>query len=252
MKIALISDVHANLPALEAVLSDIDEQKVDAVYCLGDLVGYAPWPNEVISVIRNRHIPTIAGNYDYGVGRNSDDCGCAYKTDQEKEWGAQSISFTNDKITENNRAYLNTLPAHIRLEVGSTDNTESMLFVHGSPRRINEYLYEDRPEKSLLRMMNSVNANIMAFGHTHKPYHKIIADGISFRYAVNIGSVGKPKDGDPRACYVILEWKELNFADKDTIRIEFQRVSYDVQKSAAAIEKSSLPNSFADMLRKAY
>jgi len=82
MRIALFSDIHANLPALEACLKSIQEQKPDAIYCLGDLVGYNIWPNEVIGEIRKRGIPTIAGNYDFGIGRSSDDCGCAYKTDK--------------------------------------------------------------------------------------------------------------------------------------------------------------------------
>jgi len=84
MKIALFSDIHANLPALEACLEDIDSRKPDAIYCLGDLVGYNIWPNEVINILRERKIPTIAGNYDFGIGRTSDDCGCAYKTDHQK------------------------------------------------------------------------------------------------------------------------------------------------------------------------
>ncbi len=88
MKIALFSDIHANLPALEACLADIDRQQPDAVYCLGDLVGYNTWPNEVINTIRRRGIPTIAGNYDYGIGRTSDECGCAYKTEDDKAMGA--------------------------------------------------------------------------------------------------------------------------------------------------------------------
>src|ERR1700759_1859511 len=98
MKIALFSDIHANLPALEAFLASIDQQKPDSIYCLGDLVGYNVWPNEVINEIRGRRIPTIAGNYDYGVGRASDDCGCAYKTDEEKANGARSIAYTNEHI----------------------------------------------------------------------------------------------------------------------------------------------------------
>jgi predicted phosphodiesterase len=80
MKIALFSDIHANLPALEAFFASVEQQQPDAIYCLGDLVGYNTWPNEVINEIRRRGIPTIAGNYDFGVGRTSDDCGCAYKT----------------------------------------------------------------------------------------------------------------------------------------------------------------------------
>jgi predicted phosphodiesterase len=87
MRIALFSDIHANLPALEACLSSIEEQKPDAIYCLGDLVGYNIWPNEVINEIRRRGIPTIAGNYDQGIGLTSDDCGCAYiKQNLKRKW----------------------------------------------------------------------------------------------------------------------------------------------------------------------
>src|SRR3970282_1010384 len=116
MRIALFSDIHANLPALESVLKDIENRKPDAVYCLGDLVGYNIWPNEVINEIRKRGIPTIAGNYDFGIGRKSDDCGCAYKTDKEKEMGAVSIFFTNEIVKDDERKYLRTLPAHLRVE----------------------------------------------------------------------------------------------------------------------------------------
>src|SRR5687768_211647 len=175
MKIALFSDIHANLPALEAVWTDIKNQKPDAVYCLGDLVGYNIWPNEVIQAIRQRGIPTIAGNYDFGIGRSSNDCGCAYKTDQEKNNGAVSISFTNQLVQEEERKYLRTLPAHIRVEFKLNDDQLNLLLVHGSPRKINEYLFEDRDEKSMLRIMQDADANIMCFGHTHKPYHRKIS-----------------------------------------------------------------------------
>src|SRR6476469_10428191 len=116
MRIALFSDIHANLPALEACFQSMEEQRPDAIYCLGDLVGYNTWPNEVIAEVRRRGIPTIAGNYDFGIGRTSDDCGCAYKTDEEKEMGKVSISFTNKVVKDEERAYLRTLPAHLRVE----------------------------------------------------------------------------------------------------------------------------------------
>src|SRR5215203_4766168 len=123
MRIALFSDVHANLPALEACLKSIEEQKPDAIYCLGDLVGYNVWPNEVINEIRKRGISTIAGNYDFGVGRSSDDCGCAYKTDEDKAMGIQSIAFTNKIVQDDERAYLRTLPAHIHVEYKLNDDS---------------------------------------------------------------------------------------------------------------------------------
>lgn len=256
MRIALFSDIHANLPALEACLKNIDKQKTDAVYCLGDLVGYNIWPNEVINEIRKRGIPTIAGNYDFGIGRTSDDCGCAYKEEYEKEMGKVSISFTNSVIKQEERKYLRTLPAHIKIEFQLNEDKLNLLLVHGSPRRINEYLFEDREEKSLLRIMEGADADIMCFGHTHKPYYRVLSsfpDGVArYHHAVNIGSAGKPKDGDPRGCYVILTIDhDSSIGDKESIHAEYVRFEYDVEKAAKAIEESSLPNEYAGMLRNA-
>jgi putative phosphoesterase len=254
MRIALFSDIHANLPALEACLKSIDEQSPDAVYCLGDLVGYNIWPNEVINTIRQRGIPVIAGNYDYGIGLNSDDCGCAYRTDDEKEMGKVSISFTNSIVKEDERNYLKSLPSHIRVEYRISNNKINLLLVHGSPRRINEYLFEDREEKSMLRIMQDADADIMCFGHTHKPYHRVLSsEPGKFIHAVNIGSVGKPKDGDLRGCYAILSIDEnSSLENKDSVKVEFIRFEYDVEKAAKAVEESLLPDGYADMLRKGF
>jgi predicted phosphodiesterase len=256
MKAAILSDVHANLPALEAVLADIDRRQVDAVYCLGDVVGYAPWPNEVVGAIRARHIPVIAGNYDLGVAANSDDCGCAYKSDWEKALGAQSIAFTNATVTDPVRAYLGRLPRSLRITLGDESPPFHVLLVHGSPRRVNEYLFEDRPDASLLRLMGEYRADVMVLGHTHKPYHKALPyeiDGETrYRHAINDGSVGKPKDGDPRACYLLIEVVAPSTASADSVRAEFVRVPYDVERAANAIVDSPLPDEFASMLREAY
>ena len=255
MRIALFSDIHANLPALEAFFKDVETRDTDAIYCLGDLVGYNIWPNEVIDEIRKRGIPTIAGNYDFGIGRSSDDCGCAYKTDQEKENGKVSIAYTNEIIKDEQRAYLRTLPAHIRLDFQLSDKPLSVLLVHGSPRKINEYLFEDRDEKSMLRIMEQAGADVMLFGHTHKPYHRILGsvepDGTEhFRHAINIGSVGKPKDGDPRGGYVILNIiADASTASKESISVEFVRFAYDVETAASAVESSILPDAYAESLR---
>ena len=257
MKIALFSDIHANLPAMEAMFKDMDEKNPDAVYCLGDLVGYNIWPNEIIREIRKRKIPTIAGNYDFGVGRSSGDCGCAYKTEDDKNMGNQSIALTNHLIGAEERNYLRTLPAHIQLEYQLNSDRLFLLMVHGSPRKINEYLFEDRDESSMIRIMESSHADIMFFGHTHKPYHRIFeyeTEGkIAYRHAINLGSVGKPKDGDPRGCYVMIHISEQSSKfDKASIQVEFVRVAYDVEKAAKAVEDSVLPDAYADMLRKAY
>jgi len=257
MKIALFSDIHANLPALEAYFRDVDQRHPDAMYCLGDLVGYNSWPNEVINAIRKRNIPTIAGNYDFGIGRMSDECGCAYKTDKEKDMGRISISYTNSLVQPEERNYLRTLPAHIRIELQLNDEKSNLLLVHGSPRRNNEYLFEDREEKSLARIMMDANADIMCFGHTHKPFHRVLNTGEGkepyFRHAINTGSVGKPKDGDPRGCYVILTIsEEFTTATNEGITVEFIRFEYDIEKAANGILNSPLPDEYADMLHKGY
>ena len=251
MKIALFSDIHANLPALQAFFEDLENKEIDSIYCLGDLVGYNMWPNEVVNEIRKRKIPCIAGNYDFGIGRNINDCGCAYKTAEDKANGAVSIKLTNSLIGTSERNYLRTLPSHINLEFKLKDEESiNLLLVHGSPRKINEYLFEDRPEASLLRIMNDAKADILCFGHTHKPYHRSLQHNSRYKHAINIGSIGKPKDANPLGGYVIITIDEtLNLTDKSAVKVDFVRFAYDVEKAANAIEISELPNAFAQSLR---
>jgi predicted phosphodiesterase len=257
MTIALFSDIHANLPALNAFFQDAETRNPDAIYCLGDLVGYNVWPNEVINEIRKRRIPTIAGNYDQGIGLMSDECGCAYKEPADKDMGKISIAYTNSLVTPAERNYLRTLPAHIKVEFQLNEDKLNLLLVHGSPRKINEYLFEDREEKSLLRIMEQADADIMCFGHTHKPYHRVLNSGSNgqhhFRHAVNIGSVGKPKDGNPQGGYVLITINDnSSVLDKDSVHVDFIRFNYDIEKAAKAVEDSPLPNEFAAMLRNGY
>ena len=246
MKIALFSDIHANLPAFEATMRSIDERKPDAVYCLGDLVGYNVWPNEVIREIRSRGIATIAGNHDVKAIRLS-----------ESELAEGGRNFAYSIIDAENKDYLSTLPAQIRIEFALNNHTLNLLLVHGSPSSNEEYLLEDKEEENFLNVFKNANADILCFGHSHKPYHRIISEttdtDIHYRHAINIGSVGKPKDGDPRSCYVLLTIHRFtNARVAESVAVEFVRVSYDVEKAAKAVENSQLPNEFADMLRKAY
>lgn len=235
-QVTVFGDVHGNMPALEAVLADMDQRGLTDLFCLGDLVGYGTFPNEVIAAIREREIPTLMGNYDQGVGHDSDDCGCAYKTAAAQALGARSIAWSNAHTTAVNKAYLRGLVANMPLRLGDL----KVLLVHGSPRRVNEYLYEDRPEASLERLLDRAAADVLVCGHTHLPYHRTLASG---RHVINAGSVGKPKDNDPRACYVILA------AQGEALTAEFVRVPYDVEKAARAIEATDMPDEFAQMLR---
>jgi predicted phosphodiesterase len=234
--VTIFGDIHANLPALDAVLAEMDSRGHSNRYCLGDLVGYGTFANEVVAAIRERRIPTLMGNYDQGVGNDSDDCGCAYKDPLSEALGKRSIAWSNSHTTADNKAFLRALPAHIPLQLGEL----RVMLVHGSPRRVNEYLFEDRPDTSLERLLDMVEADVMVCGHTHLPYQRVLPSG---RHVVNAGSVGKPKDGDPRACYVVLE------AAGPALNVTFVRVPYDVERAAQAIEASEMPHEYAGMLR---
>jgi putative phosphoesterase len=229
MQIAIFSDIHGNMPALQAVADDMASRQFDSVYCLGDLVGYTAFPNDVTEWIHKSSIPTIMGNYDDGVGFDRDDCGCAYRDPDERARGDQSLAWTKAHVTAENKAFLRSLHKEIRFEADG----RRVLLVHGSPRKMNEYLFEDRAISSFERLAASSNADIIVFGHTHKPYTKLV-NGVLF---VNVGSVGKPKDGDWRACYGVL--------DTATPECRFVRVDYDVKTATDAIRATDLPEEFA-------
>jgi putative phosphoesterase len=232
-RIAIFSDLHGNSAATEAVLAAIGAEQPDAVYCLGDLVGYGAKPNETISLIRERGIPTIMGNYDDGVGFDRGDCGCAYKDPAEEARGQQSLFWTRQVTTPANKAYLRTLLPEIRFEVAG----QRFRLVHGSPRRMNEYLFEDRDPRSLARIAQGADTDVLVFGHTHKPWVRTIEDVLF----VNDGSVGKPKDGDPRAA-----WALLTVERGKPVQVEIRRTPYDVATMAEAIRAADvLPDQFA-------
>jgi len=237
---AVFSDVHGNLPALEAVLADVERRDVPATLCLGDLVGYGPFPNEVARLVRDRGIPCLMGNYDQGIGFSTGDCGCVYKTDEQRVEGAASLAWTDAVAADDVRAYLRTLEDRFVLETPAG----ALLAVHGSPRRINEYLFEDRPEAAMGRMAAQNPYRAILFGHTHVPYARPVArpDGGSTLF-INVGSAGRPKDGDWRACYAIVDPLALG-AGGDASAIEFARVAYDHARLQAALATTSLITHF--------
>ncbi|MDP9363675.1 MAG: metallophosphatase family protein [Chloroflexota bacterium] len=232
-RIAVFGDVHGNSAATASTLAAIDAAAPDAVYCLGDLVGYGARPNETIDLVRERDFPTVMGNYDDGVGFDRDDCGCAYKDAGEEARGQESLVWTRRATTDDRKAYLRTLLPEVRFEAEGV----RFRFVHGSPRRMNEYLFEDRDPRSLARIARGADCDVLVFGHTHKPWVREI-EGVLF---VNAGSAGKPKDGDPRAA-----WACLDLAAGLPPAVAIERVPYDVGAMAAAIRAAAgLPNHFA-------
>jgi len=245
MKYALISDIHANLPALEAVLADIDRRPdVTATYHLGDLVGYAPWPDEVATLLGRRGIPGIAGNYDSTTGTDYKHCGCKYENPDQEALSHSSYEWTRAHVSPETKNFLAGLPFRLDLwpRGGHLSGGPRVILVHGTPVLNTLYWTEDRPDSFCVQMAEIAGAkpgDLIAFGHTHKPWHRIV-EGIHF---LNTGSVGKPKDGHWRAGYVLLEAGELG------LQPEFIRVDYDIERTMAAIRDSELPDEFAEALR---
>lgn len=242
-RLALFSDIHGNLPALDAVLADIDAAGLTERYCLGDLVGYGPDPAGVIDRIRASGIPTVLGNYDEGIANRRGECGCYYATGQAKADGAASYRFTEPLVDDERAAWLAALPLHLRLE----HRGWRILLTHGSPRKINEYLLPDRTDAQLARLAEEAGADLVCVGHVHVPYLREIAGAGpgQVRY-LSTGSVGKPKDGDPRAC-----WAELLLGDAGEVDALFHRVEYDIESVAAAMAAAGLPETLIAALRSA-
>ncbi|MCL5736013.1 MAG: metallophosphatase family protein [Actinobacteria bacterium] len=234
MRLGLISDIHGNRLALEAVLADIDRRGVEVIYSLGDLVGYGPDPNGVIDLVRARGIPSLMGNYDDGVGFERGDCGCFYRTAEAKRIGAASYAFTVAEVTTDRKAFLRSLPPEMHLDIGGV----RIHLVHGSPRRINEYLLRDRDERTFRRLAEAEGDDVLAFGHTHESWDRVI-ESVLF---VNVGSVGRPKDGDPRAMYSVLSIAA-------SLRVEHIRVAYDGEATVRAIEEVGLPGELGNQVR---
>lgn len=243
MRIALIADPHANLPALEAVLDDIDGRNVDAVYHLGDLVGYAPWPDETVALLRQRGVAGVAGNYDSTVATNHDHCGCRYEDPRQEELSHLSYDWTRRHVSAATRSWLGGLPFRLDLRpLGGHRSGPTITLVHGAPTLNTLYWTEDRSDDFCRKMAERVRArdgDTIAFGHTHLPWERSV-DGVRF---LNAGSAGRPKDGDWRAAYALLDLAG------EELKMSIVRVEYDMERAMRGIRESGLPDDFADHLR---
>jgi predicted phosphodiesterase len=244
MRYALISDIHANLPALEAVLRDIgDRADVDAVWNLGDLVGYAPWPDEVVALLRERGIGGVAGNYDSTVATDYKHCGCRYEDPRQEALSHLSYAWTREHVSAETKRFLGTLPFRVDLRpLGGHAGGPRVILVHGNPALNTVYWTADRDDEFCRKMAGQVGAHagdVICFGHTHVPWTHVV-DGVRL---VNTGSVGRPKDGDWRAGYVLLDVGEGEPA------VEHVRVAYDMERAMDGILQSTLPHELAEYLR---
>jgi putative phosphoesterase len=232
--VAVITDIHANLPALQASLQAVEKEGIDAVYCGGDLVGYGPHPNDVCDLIAARGIPTIYGNYDYAIGRDLHDCGCAYRDPHDREIGQLSVEWTLVHTSVAAKSFMRGLPFDLRFDLGG----KRVRLVHGSPRKVNEYLFEDKPPRTFERIAAMAECDILVFGHTHKPWiHEY--GGVLF---VNCGAVGKPKDADPRAAFAVLT------ETAEGVEAAIRRVAYDALSVGREMREVGLPEELAEKL----
>jgi putative phosphoesterase len=220
MKIAVISDIHGNVDALSTFLEDIATENVDTIICLGDLVGYGPYPNEVISIIRSRNILCIKGNYDNSVVDNE------YSYIRETPLNSFSLPWTVNELTEKNRLFLQNLPSTIKLTFGD----KKLLFVHGSPDKINEYLLRDAD--NTLNIMNSINEDILFCAHTHLPDIKEFSN----KLYVNCGSIGKPKIGRPNITYCL-----LNIDGEASVSANIKEITYDINNLVKRMHELDFP-----------
>ena len=244
MRYALISDIHGNLPALDAALRDIAQRgDVDATYHLGDLVGYGPWPNEVVERIVAEGIAGVSGNYDSTVATRYAHCGCRVEGPREEALAHASFSWTVEAVTARTRAALRALPFRLDLRPrGSHVAGPTVTLLHATPVTSLVYVTADRSDDFLRQLGSQVSAragDVVCFGHTHKPWVRVV-DQVTF---VNTGSVGRPKDGDPRGSYILLD------VGGPEVQVEIARVAYDVEAVARGLQAAGLPEEFAAFLR---
>ena len=231
MKVALIGDVHANLPALEAVLTHAHEQNVEAIWHVGDFVGYGAFPDEVVQRLRKEDVLSIVGNYDLKVLQFKQKRKKWRKKKQPQKYFAFKWAYEN--LSKKSRKYLRFLSQEIRMKVKG----KRILLTHGSPASNEEPLTPDTPEKRLRELAQMAGADVIICGHSHRPFAREV-DGVWF---INTGSVGRPDDGDPRACYAILR------IESQDVQVRHYRVEYDVERAVAAIRERKLPEVFVQM-----
>lgn len=237
MLIAVFGDIHGNIEALKTAYDTLDSLKVDKIYHLGDLGGYAPFVNEAVDFIIEHKIEGVQGNYDFNIANASEHCGCKYEDPVQAEFAHKSFEWTKKQASLTSKKYMKELP----FEISFIAHGKKIMLFHATPNKNNLYWYEERPEKFFLEMSGKTDADLLIYGHTHKPYRKDLRGKVF----INAGSVGRSKDGNPKTCVTI-----INITDKDIIS-NFIRLPYDIDKTVKAIRESGLPSYFADRLKEA-
>jgi len=239
IQVAVFSDVHGNLPALEVVLNDIERRGINQKFCLGDLVDFAPWGNEVIEKIKNLNIPCLLGNHDERIAFNIPVIPLDKHSHEETEARFLAIAHSKKSITQENKKFLSELPFHLKLNYKVGKKHWNIQLVHSGLKSNDIYLYENEPDEVFQKMLDESQSDIMIMGHTHRPFIKYFNE----QWAINAGSVGRSREENRLASYVILT------LDEDKITPEIVRLNYPLEEVALEIEKSEIPDYYALFLR---
>jgi putative phosphoesterase len=235
--LAVLSDLHGNLSALEAAEADLARRKVDQVVILGDLVGYLARPNRVAQRVALRMAQrgwlALAGNYDLAVVTGGDEGAERFLKPGIGDIPRQVFDWTCNKINPQIREFLSLLPGSLSFELGGA----ACLAVHGSPDGVRDYVFPDRPSADLSAWLEEHGASCLFMGHTHQPFVRSLPQGL----VVNPGSLGKPKDGDPRPSYALVDLKRL--------RAEIIRLDYDLETEAELLREEGLPEVAVEKLK---
>ena len=237
--IALFGGLYSNHVALEAALADAKARGADALFCLGDLGAFGPHPDRVFPLLRENSVTTLRGNYDDSIARGLDDCQCGYTDPRDNHFARRSYRYTSANTSPENREWLGTLPEEIRFRLGG----RRVLLCHGSPRRMNEFLWESTtPDHFLEKMFDDFEADVIAATHTGIKWERSLASG---RVFVNVGVLGRPEnDGHPRVWYTLLERP----GDGEAVRPQFIPVDYDHRRLADEMRVEELPEEFIETI----
>jgi putative phosphoesterase len=236
MIVALLGDIHANLPALEAVITHAQAHSAEQFWNTGDFLGYGAFPNEIFDCLRHVGAQSVIGNYDYKV-LNFPQKKIKWKKNK-KPGKYLAFKWANRHLSPENERYLRSLPEKMRFIIEGWN----ILMVHGSSESIDEMVTAGTPKERLELLAESGEADMIVNGHTHQQFARQVK-GVWF---INPGSVGRPGDGDPRAAYTLLN------IEKGNVSINPFRIDYDIERAVDAIRTAGLPEAFAQMIRRGH
>jgi len=234
-RIACLGGLYSNYLALACALADARRRGVDAIYCLGDMGAFGPHPDRVFPLLDQFGVQCLQGNYDDSIGNSLDDCQCGYTDPRDNHFAQISYDYTLAHTSEENRRFLRTLPQQVRLELGPLH----VLLCHGSPRRVNEFLWESTTSTHFLdALAGKYAADVIAATHTGIKWHRPLNGG---RHFVNVGVLGRPEnDGATNVWYTLLD------EQGGRLSVEFVPIAYDFQQLAREMTAEGLPAEFLE------